>query len=302
MNSTSANHTKIAMHVSRWSVAVNVLLTLFKLLAGIVANSGAMISDAVHSASDVLSTFMVMISVKMAGRSPDSDHEYGHERMESIASILLAVALALTGAGIGYAGIQKIQSAATAELAVPGVLALVAAAVSIATKEGMYWYTRHAAHQIGSTALMADAWHHRSDALSSVGSLIGVAAARLGYPLGDPIASIVICLFIFKVSIDIFRSAASQLTDHACSPELETQMRTIILQQPGVLGLDLLQTRQFGARIYVDVEISANGNLSLTEAHGIAERVHDVIEHQFPSVKHCMVHVNPSQESAPQTP
>lgn len=288
------NTTAIAMRVSRRSIAVNLLLTVFKLLAGIFANSGAMISDAVHSASDVFSTVMVMISIKLAGRRADDDHEYGHERQECIAAILLSVALALTGIGIGYNGAISILSAADDELAVPGVLALVAAAVSIAAKEGMYWYTRFAAKKTGSTALMADAWHHRSDALSSVGSLVGVAAARMGYPVADPIASIVICVFILKVSVDIFRTAASQLTDRACAPEVELRMRVVILNQPGVRSLDLLQTRQFGSRTYVDVEISADGTLPLTEAHAIAEQVHHSIEKQFPSVKHCMVHVNPS--------
>lgn len=286
--------TAIAMRVSRRSVAVNLLLTVLKLLAGILANSGAMISDAVHSASDVFSTLMVMISVKLAGRRADDDHEYGHERQESIAALLLAVVLGLTGLGIGYGGVCSILAAGESELAVPGTLALAAAALSIAAKEGMYWYTRHAAKKTGSTALMADAWHHRSDALSSVGSLVGIAASRMGWPLGDPIASIVICAFILKVSVDIFRTAAGQLTDRACLPEVELRMRVVILNQPGVQSLDLLQTRRFGSRTYVDVEISADGTLPLTEAHAIAERVHHSIEKQFPSVKHCMVHVNPS--------
>lgn len=286
--------TAIAMRVSRRSIAVNLLLTIFKLLAGIFANSGAMISDAVHSASDVFSTVMVMVSVKLAGRRADDDHEYGHERQECIAAILLSVALALTGIGIGYSGALKILAAAYDGLAIPGVLALIAAAASIAAKEGMYWYTRFAAKKTGSTALMADAWHHRSDALSSVGSLVGIAAARMGYPIADPIASIVICAFILKVSVDIFRTAAGQLTDRACPPEVELRMRIVILNQPGVCSLDLLQTRQFGSRTYVDVEISADGDLPLTEAHDIAERVHHSIEKQFPSVKHCMVHVNPT--------
>ncbi len=293
MSDFSSNSTKLAMQVSRWSIAVNLMLTLFKLLAGLLANSSAMVSDAVHSASDVFSTVMVMISVKLAGRKADAGHEYGHERLECIASILLAVVLALTGVGIGYSGMEKIMSASYDTLEIPGVLALMAAVVSIAAKEAMYWYTRSAARKIGSTALMADAWHHRSDALSSIGSLLGILGAQLGYPVCDPIASVVICIFILKASIDIFRNAAGQLTDRACSPEIERDMRIEILLQPGVQSVDLLQTRQFASRTYVDVEISANGDLSLTDAHAIAEQVHHVIETKFPAVKHCMVHVNP---------
>lgn len=300
---TSEERTRIALRVSRRSIYVNLLLTLLKFLAGLVASSSAMISDAVHSASDVLSTVLVMVSVRLSGRKADQDHEYGHERLESIASILLSVALALTGGAIGLGGIQALGSAAAGELAVPGVLALAAAILSIAVKEGMYWYTRHAAKQTGSTALMADAWHHRSDALSSVGSLVGIAASRMGFPMGDPIASIVISCFILKVSVDIFRSAAGQLTDRACAPEVESEMRAMISAQPGVLGLDLLRTRRFGSRIYVDVEIAADGALPLSEAHAIAEGVHDQIEAGFPSVKHCMVHVNPRSASpAPEGP
>ena len=175
-------------------------------------------------------------------------------------------------------------------------MALWAAVISIAAKEGMYWYTRRAAKKCGSAALMADAWHHRSDALSSVGSLIGIAGARLGIPALDPVASLVICLFILKAAVDIFRDAVSKLTDRAASPGLEQEMGAVVLEQEGVRRLDLLKTRQFGSRIYVDVEFSADGDLSLVEAHAIAQQVHDRIEAAFPSVKHCMVHVNPIEE------
>lgn len=287
--------TALALRVSRVTIYGNVLLTLGKLAAGVFAHSGALLSDAVHSASDVLTTLIVMLSVHLAGKQEDSDHEYGHERLEAVASVLLAAALALVGAAIGVSGIQAIFSSGTDAAAVPGGAALAAAAVSIVVKELMFRYTRAAARRTASTALMADAWHHRSDTLSSVGSFLGVAAARLGFPLGDPIASLVICGFIFKVSLDIFRDAVSQLTDRACSPEVEKQMRTVICAQPGVLGLDLLKTRRFGARVYVDVEIAADASLTLAEAHAIAERVHDVIEKSFLTVKHCMVHVNPRE-------
>lgn len=294
--------TALALRVSRVTIYGNVLLTLGKLAAGVLASSGAMISDAVHSASDVLTTLIVMLSVRLAGKQEDSDHEYGHERLEAIASILLAVALALVGAAIGVSGIRTIFSAGAEEATIPGRMALVAAVVSIVVKEAMFWYTRAAAKRAASTALMADAWHHRSDALSSIGSFIGIAAARLGFPLGDPIASLVICGFIFKVSLDIFRDAVSQLTDRACSPEVEKQMRTIICAQPGVLGLDLLKTRRFGSRVYVDVEIAADAALTLADAHAIAERVHGVIESNFLAVKHCMVHVNPREAERAEAP
>ncbi|MCD7829312.1 MAG: cation diffusion facilitator family transporter [Clostridiales bacterium] len=284
---------KIAYRVSWTSVWGNILLAAFKLAAGLLAHSSAMVSDAVHSASDVFSTFTVMIGVKLSSRQADADHEYGHERLECIASLLLAALLAVTGLGIGYSGIQKIAQASYGQLEAPGRLALAAALVSIVCKEAMYWYTRRAAKQTGSSALMADAWHHRSDALSSIGSLIGIWGARMGWPVLDPAVSLVICLFILKVSYDVFRQAVNELTDRSCPAYVEEEMRLSILRQTGVEQLDLLRTRQFGTRVYVDVEIAANGDLSLTQAHGIAQRVHDAIEREFPSVKHCMVHVNP---------
>lgn len=281
----------LAMQVSRRTLWVNAGLSVFKLLAGLLAHSSSMISDAVHSASDVLSTVAVMIGIRLSNQQADAEHEYGHERLECIAAILLSVALALTGAGIGWGGIGQLRS--PAQLAAPGRLALIAAVLSVVVKELMFRYTRSAAQKIASTALMADAWHHRSDALSSIGAFVGILGARLGYPILDPVASLVICCFIWKASYDIFRDAVHQLVDESCSAEMEEQLRQTVLSQPGVLRLDLLQTRQFGARVYVDVEFSADAELSLARAHEIAEGVHDAVEKGFPEVKHCMVHVNP---------
>ena len=289
----------VAMRVSVVSIIINLALSLLKLLAGILARSGAMISDAVHSASDVLSTFVVIAGVKLAGKKPDSEHPYGHEGMECVAAVVLAVVLAGTGVGIGLSGVNKIISSSSEELAVPGVLALVAAAVSIAVKEIMYQYTRRAAKKINSGALMADAWHHRSDALSSVGSLIGILGARLGIPVLDPLASVIICVFIEKAAIDIFRDAIDKMVDKSCPAETIDNMKTVILQTEGVCGVDELKTRLFGAKVYVEVEIAVAADKTIVEAHDIAERVHGAIEAAFPEVKHCMVHVNPCTADAP---
>lgn len=284
---------KAAMKVSAVSIAANVLLSAFKLLAGILASSGAMISDAIHSASDVISTVVVIIGIRLSGKASDKEHPYGHERMECVAAIILATILAFTGLGIGYTAIAKILSGNYGELTVPGVLALVAAVVSIVVKEGMYWYTRSYAKKINSSALMADAWHHRSDALSSVGALVGIAGARLGYPVCDAVASLCICFFIEKAAYDIFKDAIDKMVDKACDEKLEDSLKNCALEQEGVLGVDLLRTRVFGNRVYVDIEISADGDASLRDAHKIAEHVHDAIEQSFSSVKHIMVHVNP---------
>ena len=290
----SQTQQKIAMRVSGVSITVNLVLSLFKLLAGILAHSGAMLSDAVHSASDVISTIVVIIGVKLSGKKSDAEHQYGHERLECVSAIILAGLLFVTGVGIGMSGIKSILAGSKGQkIMEPGLLALIAAVVSIATKEWMFWYTRAAAKKISSGALMADAWHHRSDALSSVGSFVGILGARLGCPIMDPVASVVICIFILKAAIDIFKDAIDRMVDHSCDEETEDKMRQAVLEVPGVRGVDVLQTRLFGSKIYVDLEISADGQQSLNDAHAIAERVHHMIENTFQDVKHCMVHENP---------
>lgn len=282
------------MHVSVVSIIVNVVLSVFKLAAGIIAHSGAMISDAVHSASDVFSTIIVMIGIKISGKDSDTGHQYGHDRMECIAAALLAIVLFATGLGIGYTSLTKIIGGNYDSLAMPGTLALAAAVVSIIVKEWMYHYTKAAAKKENSTALMADAWHHRSDSLSSVGSFIGIFGARLGFKVLDPVAGFVICLFILKAAIDIFRQSMDQMVDKSCDDETVNKIREIITETPGVETVDMIKTRMFGPKIYVDVEFGTNGDMTLREAHQIAENVHNRIEDGMPSVKHCMVHVNPT--------
>ena len=293
-NVKAKTNEQVAMQVSANSIAVNLMLSIFKLIAGLLASSGAMISDAIHSASDVFSTIIVIIGVKISGKASDEDHPYGHDRFECVASIILAILLGVTGVGIGLTGVQKLIAGHYDTLAIPGILALAAAVISIVVKEIMYWYTRNAAKKINSGALMADAWHHRSDALSSVGSFVGIFGARMGFPMLDPLASVVICLFVIKAAVDIFRDAISKMTDKSCDQETVNEMHDCIMNIQGVEGIDLLKTRSFGSKYYVDIEIKADGDKKLWEAHAIAESVHHAIEQQFPLVKHCMVHVNPA--------
>ena len=288
----NGNMEKIAMKVSIISIIANVVLAAFKLVAGVFAHSGAMISDAIHSASDVFSTFVVMIGIKIASKEPDEEHPYGHERMECVAAIILATILCITGLGIGKNALEFITGNSS-EVSVPGMLALIAAIVSIIVKEAMFWYTRHYAKKIDSGALMADAWHHRSDALSSIGAFIGIIFARMGYVMMDSIACLVICVFIVKAAYDIFKDAIDKMVDKSCSLEVEAEIRTIVMSVDGVKGIDSLSTRLFGNKMYVDIEIRADGEKTLNETHEIAEAVHDSIEAQFEKVKHIMVHVNP---------
>lgn len=286
---------RVAMRVSAVTIIANLLLSAFKFLAGILAHSGAMVSDAVHSASDVFSTFIVMIGIRIAGKDSDKEHPYGHERMECVAALVLATILFVTGLGIGASAVKSIALKEYSASITPGILALVAAFLSIAAKEAMYWYTKFYARKIDSAALMADAWHHRSDSLSSIGAIIGILGARMGYPVMEPAASLVICLFIGKAAYDIFKDAVDKMVDKACDGATEEDIRKFALAHDGIFGIDLLHTRMFGNKIYVDLEIRIDGNKTLWEAHEIAELIHDGIEQRFPKVKHIMVHMNPTK-------
>lgn len=285
---------RVANKVSFVTIIGNILLSVMKLIAGFIAHSNAMISDAIHSASDVFSTFVVIIGIKLASKKADKEHPYGHERLECVAAIVLSMVLFITGFGIGAAALKNITSGDYNNIVVPGVLALVAAIVSIVSKEAMYWYTRYNAKKIDSSALMADAWHHRSDAFSSIGALIGIAGARLGFPIMDSIASLIIFVFIIKAAYDIFKDAIDKMVDHACDDATVNKIRECVMKHDDVLGIDMLQTRIFGNKIYVDLEIETDGSYTLSKAHTIAETVHDDIEKSFPKVKHIMVHVNPA--------
>lgn len=286
-----------ATKVSIVSIIGNLFLSVFKLVAGLLAHSTSMISDAVHSSSDVFSSIVVIIGVKISSKASDKDHPYGHERLECVAAIVLATILFITGAAIGIAAVRTLINGSYETLIIPGILALIAALISIISKEVMYWYTWIYAKRLDSSALKADAWHHRSDALSSVGALIGIGGARLGFKIMEPLASIVICVFIIKAAVDIFKDAIDKMVDKACDESFEEEIKSLVLSENGVLGIDLLQTRIFGNKIYVDLEIEADGYKTLNETHAIAERVHDTIEREYPKIKHIMVHVNPAESS-----
>ena len=287
------DNNKIANRVSIITIIGNILLAIIKFIAGIIGNSMAMISDGIHTLSDILTTVIAVVGINIASKEDDNSHRYGHERFECIASILLSFLLFMTGFEIGLSGIKTIINGSYADIVMPGILAIVAAVISIIVKELMYQYTIRAAKKIESDALKADAWHHRSDAISSVGALIGIVLSRCGYKIFDSIASILISILICKVAIEIFMDAMDKLVDKSCDEETVNKIKKVILNEKGVLGIDDLKTRIFGSKVYVDVEISADGNKTLKETHLIAEKVHDKIESKFTNVKHCMVHVNP---------
>ncbi len=287
---------RIVNKISRVGIFGNVILAAFKLLAGIFGKSGAMVSDAVHSLSDVFATLIAYIGVRLSRQKEDAEHPYGHERLECLASLVLGLILAGTGFGIGYAGIQNLFFSRET-LEVPTFLPLIAAVVSIIVKEGMFWYTMHYAKKLDSAAFKADAWHHRSDAISSVGSFAGIALAKLGLPFMDSVASLLICLLILKVAYDIIRDAVVKMLDTSSGKDTEQKIWRFVEEQPGVRHVDLLRTRQFGNKIYVDLEIAVKRDISLIDAHTIAEQVHGGLEQSFSNIKHVMIHVNPEEES-----
>jgi len=250
-----------------------------------------MIADGMHSLSDVLSTIAVMLGLKLAKQPADEDHPYGHEKMEPVMAKILASILLITAVLIGFSGIKSIINGTTV---IPEKIAMYAAIISIIVKEWMYRYTVNGAKKIQSSALMADAWHHRSDAFSSIGTLVGIAGARMGYPILDPIASLVICIFITKVAIDIYKQAIDQLVDHSADAKTIENIKSEIQKTNGVINVDELKTRLHANRLYVDVEICVNKDLSVCEAHEIAEKVHNTVESLDNRIKHCMVHVNPN--------
>lgn len=284
----------VVRRLSLTGIVGNAALSAFKLFAGVAGQSSAMVSDAAHSLSDVLATLIALVGVLLSKRAADDDHPYGHERFESVAALLLGLILLATGGLIGKVGLEALLSGNDARRGSPGLIALAAAVVSIAVKEAMYWYTRRCALHLNSAAFMADAWHHRSDALSSVGSLIGIAGARMGYPALDPAAGVAICLVIVAVALRTTRDALGQLLDTSCGRSYNRELANFIAAQEGVVRVDLLRTRRFGNRVYVDLEIAVDGDESLRKAHSVAERVHLRVEQRFPGVKHIMIHVNPA--------
>jgi len=285
---------KIAMKVGRRMIGVNIVLSAFELFAGIFANSAAMVADSVHCMTDIITTSMALIGIKMGNQKPDDKHLYGHDRFESIAALGISLFIFFIGLGIGLNGAKNLLSSTHAELNVPGLLALIAAATSIIIKEGMFWYEKYYAKKLDSTALLADAWHSRSDAFSSVGSFFGILIARMGYPIFDSVAALIICVFILKTAVDVAIKAIDGMTDRACDSKTVEEMKKVILELDHIKGIDNIKTRTLGNKIFVDLEISMDGKTTLDNAHEIAHITKESIQAKFPKVKDCMVHINPT--------
>ena len=284
------NRVQVAKRVSIVTVLWNTILSIIKIVVGVLGHSNAIVADGIHSMSDVFTTIIAYIGVRLSAKQADDDHQYGHEKFEPVMSKILATVLIVTALLIGYSGIKNMFRT---DLVTPSSLNLFAAGLSIVVKEWMYRYTIKAANKINSSALKADAWHHRTDAFSSIGSLIGVGGALLGFKFLDPLAAVVIAVIIIKVAVEIYLKSIDEIMDKSADEETLEKIKSAVLSVDGVIAIDLLLTRQHASLIYVDLEIGVDGDLTLWKAHAIAEKAHLAVEDEIESVKHCMVHVNP---------
>ena len=281
--------------------AVNVILLLFKFVAGIVGHSAAMVADAVHSLSDFVTDVIVLVFVRISGQPEDKSHDYGHGKYETLAMTIIGLALLGVAVGIVYSGAMKIAAwAEGAQLETPGILALWAALLSIALKEAIYRYSMMKARQLQSQAVEANAWHHRSDALSSIGTAVGIGGAIfLGqrWAVLDPVASIVVGLFIVKVSIDLLRNGIGDLMEQSLPDDVEEEILQLAASIPDVEKPHALRTRRIGNHYAIELHILMDGNLSLREAHDKASEVEDLLRSHYGAETHIAVHVEPSQEA-----
>lgn len=293
---------KTVVKVGIITIIWNAVLSLAKLVAGFLSKSSSLISDSIHSASDVFSTIIVMIGAKMSSKAADKEHPFGHERMESIASIILAMLLGGTAVLLGYNGVLSIIDFCKGNIIEKNqfiYVALGCAILSIVIKGLMFVYTIKEAKKINSTSLKADAYHHLSDSLSSIGSALGAIGILIGgyFSILDPIASLIISLFILKVAIDIARDSINQVVDKSAPEEYEEEIKTLVSGYPGVLNVNSLKTRQFGNKYYIELAIEVDGNITVYEGHAIARGVHDMLESKYGNIKHCMIHVDPDSEN-----
>ncbi len=281
---------KKGLKISIITIIGNILLAVLKIFAGIVGRSSAVLADGFHTLSDILTTGVAILGLKVSTKEADEDHPYGHEKYEPVFGKIISLFLVITGLFIGYESLKILISG---DIQTPSNLALAAAFISIIVKEIMFRYTLRTAKKIKSFSLEADAWHHRSDALSSIGTFIGVLGARMGLSILDPIAGIIVSILIIKVGVDLYLDSISGLVDEAADPKIVEEIESLTKSVPGVMTITDLKTRIFGSKIYVDIDITVDGKITVEEGHDIAQIVHDLVEDEIEEVKHCMVHVEP---------
>ncbi len=283
--------------------AVNVVLLVFKFVAGILGHSAAMVADAIHSLSDFITDLIVLVFVYISGKPQDKTHDYGHGKYETLALVFIGLALLAVAVGIFTSGTQKIISWYNGEqLAAPGILALWAALISILLKELTYRYTIHKARQLDSTSMEANAWHHRSDALSSIGTAVGIGGAVLlgkRWTVLDPLASLVVGAFIVKVSFDLINKGMSELMEKSLPDDVEDEIMRIAASEPDVIEPHDLKTRRIGNRYAIELHILMDGNITLTKAHDHADSIEDQLKRKFGENTHVAIHMEPKETENP---
>lgn len=296
MNSTDIRAVK-ASRVTWVGFFVNLILVAFKLVAGVVGSSAAMIADALHSLSDFATDIVVLASMRVVNKPADRSHDYGHDKFETLAAAAIALALLLVGGGLLWHGGKKIWLAVTGvRLAAPGIIAFVAAAVSVVSKEWLYRYTAGVGREISSQAVIANAWHHRSDAFSSIGTMLGIGGAMfLGekWHLLDPLAAVVVSFFIIKVAIKILAGSIRELSEESLDDAIEAEILRLSSNIPGISGPHNLKTRRIGNHIAVDLHINVDGNLSVNEAHNLASQLETSLRGRFGEETFVSIHVEP---------
>ena len=276
---------------------VNVVLLVFKFVAGILGHSAAMVADAVHSLSDFVTDIIVLVFVHISNKPEDKSHDYGHGKYETLAMTIIGMALLVVAIGIVYSGIEKIVAWTRGELLeAPGMLALWAALLSIVLKEGVYRYSMVKARVLNSQALEANAWHHRSDALSSIGTAIGIGGAILlgqRWTVLDPVASVIVGLFIVKVAVYLLRDGIGDLMEHSLPDEVEDEILRLAGSVDGVTKPHELRTRRIGNHYAIELHILMDGDITLREAHEKASEVEDLLRRKYGEETHVAVHVEP---------
>ena len=293
------NREKQIFRVTLLGSVANLLLVVFKFIAGIVGHSAAMIADAVHSLSDFITDIIVIIFVAISGKPEDSDHSYGHGKYETLATAVIGIILFFVGVGILISGIKAIVGALQGEpLQAPSLLALIAAVISVVVKEALYRYTVKRGKALGSSSVVANAWHHRSDALSSIGTAIGIGGAVfLGeqWRILDPIAAVVVSIFIIKVAVELIKPCIDELVERSLPEEVEQRIHALILQSPQVSSPHHLRTRRIGGYIAIEVHIRMDGQISLSEAHQVASDIERRLKAEFGEKTHIGIHMEPTK-------
>lgn len=300
----ATNREKDIYKVTAVGSAVNIILTIFKFVAGILGRSSAMVADAVHSLSDLLTDIIIFVFVKTASKPIDRTHEYGHGKFETLATLIIGCILIIVGIGIMVAGVKDCIAFFNGDLGErPRMIALIAAVVSIALKEGVFRYTLSRGRKINSPILIANAWHHRSDAFSSIATLVGVAGSMfLGHKgmILDPLAAILVSFYICKSGYEVVKPSTDELLEKSLPAETEKEIRQILKSVPGIDGVHKLQTRKIGNQIAIEAHTEMDGKMSLEEAHRIATLAENKLKKHYGSKTHVGIHMEPSKSKAGQ--